>query len=286
MTRIVTIAKSLSNAIRAHNYPVLEAGNLSYPDGRYTVDFSPGRDRSSFTLKHQIEGAPLIVRLLKQKRAKYVCTVSSPISAYRRTHVSDKDTHGIQWDMEDLGEPPLFTPMILCTTSRRLELNQDRDGVHRLWHGAHISLQQGSRLALGHVIQLQSSIFNLLLFSKKDDLREGTFFVDADTEPFQFRVNLSSELHKFLQFAGAGQTRDHIMSHIVTACFALLQQHFATDNEEEGGWQTHRNLLALAEFLESRGLPHWSDSENFRPEQIATALYPLILPHEDDGDED
>ena len=33
MTRIVTAAQSLSNAIRAHNHPVLEPGNLSYPDG-------------------------------------------------------------------------------------------------------------------------------------------------------------------------------------------------------------------------------------------------------------
>ena len=286
MTQIVTVAQSLSNAIRSHNYPILEAGNLSYPDGRYTVDLSPGSDRTSFTLKHQIEGAPLIVRLLKEKRAKYVCTVSSPISAYRRAHVSDEAAHEIRWDMEDLGEPPLFTPMILCTASSNLVLKQDRDGVHSLWHGVRISLQQGSRLALGHVIQLRSSIFNLLLFSKKDDLREGTFFVEAETEPFLFRVNLSPELHKFLQFTSAGQTREHIMTHIVTACFALLQREFADDNEEEGGWQTHRNLLALAEFLENRGLPHWSDSENFHPEHVATALYPHILPREDDGDED
>ena len=286
MTQIITVAQSLSNAIRAHSYPVLEAGNLSYPDGRYTVDFSPGSDRSSFTLKHQIEGASLIVRLLKEKRAKYVCTVSSPISAYRWTHVSDEATHEIRWDMEDLGEPPLFTPMILCTASCKLTLNQGQDGVHSLWHGARISLQQGSRLALGHVIQLRSSIFNLLSFSKRDDFGEGTFFVDVETEPFQFRVNLSPDLHKFLQFTGTDPTRNNIITHIVTACFALLQRDFSTDNEEEGGWQTHRNLLALAEFLENRDLPHWSDSENFHPEKVATALYPHVLPREDDGDED
>ena len=285
MTRIITIASSLSNAIRAHNHPILEAGNLSYPEGRYTVDFSPGSDRSSFTLKHQIEGAPLIVRLLKQNQAKYVCTVSAPISAYRKTHVSDEDAHEIRWDVEDLGEPPLFTPMILCTTSRELDLSQDRDGVHSLWHGARVSLQQGSRLALGHVIQLRSSIFNMLSFWKREDLEEGTFFVDVDTEPFRFRVNLSPGLHKFLQFAGVEPARKNIITHIVTACFGLLQRDFSNDNEEEGGWQTHRNLLALAELLENRGLPHWADSENFHPEKVATALYPHILPREDDGDE-
>ena len=208
MTQIVTIAQSLSNAIRAHSHPVLEAGNLSYPDGRYTVDFIPGSDRASFTLKHHIEGAPLIVRLLKQKEAQYVCTVSSPISAYRETHVSNEAAHKIQWDMEDLGEPPLFTPMILCTASRRLNLSQDQDGVHSLWNGARVSLQQGSRLALGHVIQLRSSIFHLLSFQKKEDLQEGTFFVDAETEPFRFLVNLSPELHKFLKIVGGGPDQE------------------------------------------------------------------------------
>ena len=279
MTRIDTVAQSLANAIRAHSHPVLEPGNLSYPDGCYTVDFSPGSDHSSFTIKHQIEGAPLIVRLLGQKRAQYVCTVSSPISAYRRTHVSDEAAHEIRWDMEDLGEPPLFTPMIVCTAARKLNLSQDQDGVHSLWNGAHISLQRGSRLALGHVIQLRSSIFHLLSLRKKEDLREGTFFVDVETEPFRFHVNLSPDLHKFLKWSEADPTRNNIMTHIVTACFALLQRDFSYDNED-------RNLLALGEFLESKNLPHWSDSENFRPEKVATALYAHILPREDAGDEE
>ena len=204
MTRIVTAAQSLSNAIRAHNHPVLEPGNLSYPDGRYTVDFIPGSDRSSFTLTHQIEGAPLIVRLLEQKRAQYVCIVSSPISAYRKTHVSDKATHDIQWDMEALGEPPLFTPMILCTAARKLNLSQDQDGVHSLWNGAHISLQRGSRLALGHVIQLRSSIFHLLSFRKKDDLQEGTFFVDVETEPFPVPCEPQPRPAQVSQIVGCG----------------------------------------------------------------------------------
>ena len=278
MTRIVTAAQSLSNAIRAHNHPVLEPGNLSYPDGRYTVDFIPGSDRSSFTLKHQIEGAPLIVRLLEQKRAQYVCIVSSPISAYRKTHVSDEATHDIQWDMEALGEPPLFTPMILCTAARKLNLSQDQDGVHSLWKGAHIRLQRGSRLALGHVIQLRSSIFHLLSFRKKDDLQEGTFFVDVETEPFRFHVNLSPDLHKYLKLSGADPTRHNIITHIVTACFARLQQDFRDDYDD-------RNLLALAEFLESRSLPHWN-TEDFRPEKVATGLYAHVLPRKDAGDEE
>ena len=286
MTQVVSIAQWPSNAIRSHNHPVLEAGNLSYPDGRYAVDFSPGNDRSSFTLAHQIQSAPLVSRMLEEKRAQYACTVSSPISAYRRIHVSNEAEHEVRWDLEDLGEPPLFTPMILCVASEKLTLSQSQDGVHSIWNGARISLKKGSRLALGHVIQLRSSIFHLLSFRKKDELKDGTFFVDAETEPFQFLVNISPDLHKFLRFAGPDRTRENIMTHVVTACFALLQRDFS-DDDDESGWRTHRSLVALADFLDSKALPHWADSQNFRPEQVATALHAHTLPPEKDyGDED
>ena len=66
------------------------------------------------------------------------------------------------------------------------------------------------------------------------------------------------------------------MTHIVTACLARLQRD---DTEDDGGsgWRSHRNLVALADYLQHRGLDHWSD-EGFRPESVATAMYPLKLP--------
>ncbi len=283
MTQITTVSQAPSNAVRSHSHPVLEAGNLSFPNGQYVVDFKPGEDRSSFTLEHQIEGAALISRLLADKQAQYVCIVSSPISSYRRTHISDLAMHKVRWDTENLGESPLFTPMILCTASCELTISQKRDGVHSIWDGAHINFKKGSRLALGPVVRLQSSIIQLLSFRKDENLKNGTFFVDAETQPFRFLVNVSPDLHRFLHFEGEHQTRKNIMTHVVTACFALLQRDFAEDNEEEG-WRTHRNLLALADFLESKGLQCW-DAPEFRPEEVATTLYSHILPVENEEDE-
>ena len=74
------------------------------------------------------------------------------------------------------------------------------------------------------------------------------------------------------------------MTHIVTACLALLQRDFQEDSEEDGGWKSLRNLRAFAEFLERENLGHWSDEEFF-PEKVATKLYPHSLPEEFDGEE-
>lgn len=283
MSEIVTVAQSTSNAIRSHGFPVLEAGNISFPQGRYAVQFNPGNDQASFVVTHRIQGAPLISRLLGNHEARYVCAVSSPVSSYRRTHVSSQAEQRIQWDQNDLGEAPLFTPMIVSVTSRALQLSEEHDGVHRIWNGQLVRITKGSRLALGHVVQLRSSILQLLSLHADKDLAEGQFFVDAETEQgFQFRVSLHPKLHQFLQFEGTDGIRGHLMTHVVTACLALLQRDFHQDSDQDGGWASHRNLRAFADFLKSKGLPHWSE-DDFRPEQVATALYRHTLPNHPTG---
>ena len=285
MSEIVTLARASSNAIRSHSFPVLEAGNISFPNGRYTLEFEPGSDQTSFVLRHRIDGAPLISRLLDEGKARYVCAVSSPISSYRRTHVSRTASQRIEWDEQDLGEPPLFTPMIVSVESCSLLLKEQQDGVHGIWDEQVVNITTGSRLALGHVVQLRSSILQLLSLHANNDLGDGEFYVDAETEQgFQFRVSLNPDLHAFLQFAGKEGVRGHIMTHIVASCLALLQREFHEDSEDEGGWRSHRNLRAFEGFLKSRNLPHWSDDE-FRPEWVATKLYPHALPEKPEEEE-
>lgn len=285
MNEIITVAQSTSNAIRSHSFPVLEAGNISFPKGRYILNFEPSSDRASFVLKHRIVGAPLISRLLKEDQARYVCAVSSPISSYRITHESRTAFQTIGWKESDLGEPPLFTPMIVSVASFTLRLQEKWDGVHRIWNDQVVKIEKGNRLALGHVVQLRSSILQLLSLHATKDLEDGEFYVDAETEHgFQFRVNLNPRLHSFLQYASGDGIREHIMTHIVTACLALLKRDFGEDDEDEGGWRSHRNLRAFSDFLQDRDLPHWSDDE-FRPELVATKLYPHGLPTEPDGKE-
>lgn len=278
MSAFVIKAKTLSNWIGSHTYPVLEDGNLSFPRGEYFVDPTPGADGASLSLEHSISGAPLISRLLEEKVALYVCILSSPVSSYRRTYTSSEATHRVAWNREDLGEAPLFTPMILCRELRDIGLQSDRDGVHELWNGVTVKLERGFRLAIGPVIQLRSSILELLTLLPDSKLNNGCFEVGALTEgAFTFQVRLNPKLHRFLQYPGEDQAlRANIMTHVVSACFSLLRRDFADDDGEEG-WQSHRALQALAQHLEQKGIPCW-DEEGFHPEHAATALYPHRIP--------
>ena len=272
---VEAVATGPSNAIRAHEHPMLESGNLSFPEGRYRLDFLPGEDRSSYIITHKIEGAALITRLLEARQARYACIVSSPRSGYRRIHLSEAPEHEVRWNTDELGEPPLFTPAIVCWSPRKVKLSTKRDGVHPIWDKQMVALQRGSRLALGSVIQLQSSILQLLTIELLESLDEGRFWVEIESEPFRFRANVSSNLYKCLRYQG-GDMRHNIMTHIVSACLARLHRDYQ-EEDDESGWQTHRNLEAFADFLSDNGHRHWSDSK-FRPEEVATALYPLVLP--------
>ena len=270
-----------SNAVRAHDHPMLETGNLAFPEGRYVLDFRAGDDRSSYTITHHITGAPLITRLLDAGQASYACIVSSPLSSYRATHVSEEAQHEVSWDPDELGEPPMFTPVIVCSESQKITLDASRDGVHKIWNNQQITLHKGSRLALGSVIQLESSILHLLSLHEDASLKDGQFVVEPESEPFRFRVNVSSKLHQFLRY-GASEHRSNIMTHIVTACLARLQHEYAHD-DGDSGWESHRNLKAFADYLAQQGLGHWTD-DDFRPEKVATALYQLLLPESASSD--
>ena len=267
-----------SNAIRSDDHPILESGSLAFPHGRYTLDFKPGDDRSSCTLIHRIEHAPLITRLVEAGQAQYACVVSAPASSYRKTHRSAEARQAVAWSAGDLGEPPLFTPMVVCTETVELSLDSDADGLHRIWDRQEVTLHKGARLALGSVIHLETSISHLLSMRKDDKLPPGRFLVDVQTEPFLFIVKLSGDLHSFLQFDRSAH-RTNIMTHVVTACFSLLQRKFPAD-DGESGWKSHRNLVALAEHLKSNGLLDWTE-DDFRPEEAATALYRLVVPTPD-----
>ena len=278
MTEIITLASSETNTARLRTYPVLEAGNVSFPDGRYAVDFKPQKKRSSFLVRHDLQNAALVRRLVKDGAAKYCCTVSSPASSYRRMHLSHDAAQEIEWNADDMGEPPLFTPMVIAVEARTLELCSERDDVHPMWAGQRIAIEKGTRIAVGPVVRLQPTLVHLLRFTQDAERKNGTFRVDAESQPFQFVVALSVDMHQFLQYGKRDSVRGHIMTHIVTACLALLQRDFPMDEDHEGDdLHSDRNLDALADYLEQNDLPHWTDTEDFRPEEVATALYPHLL---------
>ena len=273
---IEVVAPKPSNAIRAHEHPILESGNLSFPKARYQLELIPGEDQSSFVITHRIEKATLITRLLELSKARYVCIVSSPRSGYRCTHVSNVPKHEIRWNINELGEPPLLTPAVVCwEPNQHLTLSTDQDDVHPIWDKQNINLKKGSRLALGNIIQLQSSFLHLLSIEPLDSLKEGQFRVEIESEPFRFRAKVNGKLYHYLSSHQGSETRSNIMTHIVSACLSRLQLDYREDKDDEDfGWKTHRNLKAFSDFLKENGHKDWED-QDFRPEEVATALYPL-----------
>ena len=278
---IEVVVPAPTNSVRSHDHPILESGSLSFPEGRYVLEFVPGHDCSSYVITHRIEGAALIQRLVEAGKAGFVCVVSSPKSSYRRTHVSAFPRQDVSWNGDDLGEGPLFTPMVVCSDEHEIILDSKRDGVHAIWDGQRVGFHKGSRLALGRVVHLvESSITHLLSLDEAKDLPDGRFAVDVETEPFRFRVKVAANLHRFLRHR-VDENYVNIMTHIVTACLARLQREYPNE-DGDSGWTSHRNLKAFADELEKKGVKHWTD-DDFRPEEAATALYPHVLPKSSQG---
>ena len=63
---LVTEAAASTNTIGAHAHPVLEEGNLSFPRGRYVIDFVDGGDGPSFELIPGLRAPGLISGTLER----------------------------------------------------------------------------------------------------------------------------------------------------------------------------------------------------------------------------
>lgn len=274
MDEVVTEASAPNSAVRGHAFPTLESGNTSFPEGRYIVGFEGGADDCSFKVQHRIEGAALISHVIEEGLAEFVCTVASPISSYRVSHRSKSSVQEIRWDSSDLGEPPMFTPMVVVAEPFTRTMDRQRDGVHELWHGREVTFERGMRLALSDVVLMRSSVLSMLLFERDPSLSDGEFRVEGeDREGFRFRARLAPDLHGFLKYDSEDTRRGHILTHVASACFGVLKADWGRDDEEDGGWRSYRGLQAIAELLEDHDLPHWSD-DDFSPELAATRLYP------------
>ena len=267
---------------RALPWPLLEAGNDSFPNGEYTVTCENKETGQSFTLRHQVRGAPLIERWLDEDKVEYVCTVAAPRSMYRKLHKSGAPEQVIAWEQHDLGDFPMFTPMLVARDFIAHTAVAESDGLNPLWNRRELILPQGARIAVGPTFKFQSGIEGILEFVEDKDLSDGQFKIIASNDDgFKFKVHLAANLHRHLKFHRNDLAGNNIMVHIVSAALSLLRKDYKDDNEEEGGWKSFPNLKGLADLLQERGIPHWGADNGFEPEYVATQLYPHQLPEGD-----
>ncbi len=277
-------------AVRSLPHPAIEDGNFSFPDGKYQVTTQlPGNTGDRVILHHQLTGAPFIERLLKMGEARFACLVSVSKTGYRKLHIA-AETEARQevcWDLAVVGEPPRLGPLVLYLGTGLKHRFTEQDGVAPLWRGRDIDLPRGVRLARGRYRRPAASIANLLTVRRNEELPAGSFTVADNTNAgFYFSLAAAADIFQFLQNPQDNSAlRSSILTHAVSQCFNILQRNYSASEEDDGadgGWEQHTNLVALAGWLQGKGMPHWSDND-FDAIETATRLYPIRVPaHKDE----
>lgn len=256
---------------RAFPWPVLEAGNESFPNGSYAISCEDKELGKSFILRHEVQGAPLIERWMRERKLLFICSVAAPASMYRAIHKSDEPERLIEWRQEDLGEYPMFTPMIVAGAEIQHTVNAAQDGLNKIWDSKPLSIPKGARIAIGSVFKFKTGISGMLDLTLDDALPSGAFYVkESAQDGFKFKVHLAKDLFDHLRYA-RDITSENIMSHIVSSALSILQKDYS--EEGEGGWNSYPNLESLANWLESQNIRHWAD-DDFRPDEVTTKIYP------------
>lgn len=277
VTRLSVRTSDPGAASRAFRWPVLEAGNGSFDAGVYSVYCEDNERGRSIFLSHEVNEAALIDRWQQEQKLLFVCTVASPRSMYRALHKSFGPKQSIEWRQEDLGDFPTFTPMIVTRCEVRHVTDAAADGLNPIWDGKELTLPKGARVAVGPTFRFRSGISGLLDFRLDEKLRDGRFRIEPSSDDgFKLMVYLATDLHRYLQFERQAPAGMNVMVHVVSAALNRLREDYNSDDGEEG-WQSFPNLVGLADMLQQKGLPHWTDDE-FRSEEVATALHPHKLP--------
>ena len=284
-------------------HPAIEDGNRSFPQGDYWVRREPsGNSDTGVILHHKLEGAPFIQKLIEEGKAKFACLVSVPKTGYRKLDISENSEQKISWNSDIVGEPPWLGPCILYV-GEDLEGGTwaQGDGVAESWLNQGIYIPKGARLAKGRYLRPSSEIGHTnMLHAKKDGtMKSGTFKVEPNSnDGFSFSLIASTDIYEFIHAPrGNLALRNSILTHAVSACFHILKTDYDAPveddenngNEESGEgsnnqWKQFSNLVALSEWLENKGVLHWSDY-GFDAVEVATKLYPIGIPDPDEGDE-
>lgn len=262
------------------NIPILQNDSADYIDGNiyHTRVLLSDTSQNAFSVRHEISGNNLVRELLLKNRAQFAAEACAPASTYRQIFV--EDSVGVTSLVQEVSVPdelivsPLYVrPLVISDTSISQEITLDLShGVHEMWHGVTIAIDQASILALGE-FETGVGIHSLLKTVESKDLKEGTYYVRLNTSNgFFFEMNLPPQLFSSMRNPGNHEHRNTLLTAGLASGFHQLKNDYA-DPEE---WQQHVVLLALHKELRARNLPTWEDS-NFEPDEIASSLKHIEL---------
>lgn len=280
----------MSSAAIIHTlpYPALEAGNLSYPDGKYEAAIKMGDDGRSVKITHKITNAPFLESLITEGTAQFGCYLSVPKVGVRQLHLCQPKKHGqeMKWEDEINAEAPKLRPVLLYTGNERKHSLTKKDGVAEIWQGKEISLPEGAKLARGDFLTINSTEYALLRPRLNEEYEPGTFNVKPDTEGgFYFAVDAAPDIFSLLQLKQDPSLRQAILAAVVGQCFAILQKDYSED--DDNSIEDFPNLKVLRQKLQNELDCDWND-EGFDPLLAATRLYPVSIssPHDQEEEEE
>ena len=287
---------SARNNIKAHEYPAIVDGNLSFCNAVYRIEHKKfeGEEgilgRAGMILEHHLENAGLVAELVRSEDACYACAISSPKSGHREFHMSTTGyQQELQWDIENYGEPPCFTPMVVARDDiSEIRLSSEKHNVHDVWNEAVVKFPKGARLAEHTPFRLiAQGISGMVEFVLDKEIQTpGTLkAIPAPGQNFLFKVHCHKDLFTWVQGVSRNSlASENISPLVVAACLAILKNEYSSDDsDEDGGWKTYNSLWELKDFLEQRNCGHWSD-DDFDPLEAATKLYSYQWPSESDTD--
>jgi hypothetical protein len=272
-----------SPIVHALPYPVLEAGNLSFPEGNYEPIVKMCEDGCSVEITHQISGAPFIEKLIDKGLVEYCCLFSVPKSGIRRLYKTEV-TGKIEWVDTIVGESPKLRPILIYTGEDKKIKFTKECGVAELWLGKTITLPKGARLARGKFLNVNSSECQFLRFAKIPELPRGTFNVEANTEDgFYFMVKSSPDVFHFVQRPEMESAlRSGLLTAVVAQCFSILKIDY--NESDDNSIESFPNLKILSSKLMAEYGYDWNDEE-FDPMLAATNLYPFQVPYSVEEDD-
>ena len=271
-----------SPIVYALPYPVLEAGNLSFPDGIYDPKIEMGQDGYSAKIEHHISGAPFIDKLIEEGVVGFYCLLSVPKASVRRLDETSQIGE-ITWEKDIVSEPPKLRPILVYTGEDKEYTFTEKCGVAELWQGKTINLPKGARLARGSFLNVDSSECSFLRLNKSENYSRGTIDVEASEENgFSFVITAAPDIYKFVRSGGNDPLRLAILTAVVARCFSILKKHYK-ENQTDGN-DNFSNLKLLSAKLKKEYDCDWND-ENFDPMLAATKLYPFQTQNENLDDE-
>ena len=268
------------------SFPMLVRDRLDYREGAYDVAVTRAPQGAGMVIRHRVSGRNLVADLLKRSEAGFAVEVSAPYATYREIRRSDaagevEAVQAVSWDPQGVVPPVYFRPMVIATVAQpaNIVLNGEH-GVHEVWQGVEVEVAPGGILAADQFWRASSTWESLIRLTPHDGLSAGVYWVEACTgDGFHFKVRMHPTL--FEKMVNPGDAHDHCRS-ILTGCLSRGLEIVRAEYSEDERWRDFPVLCGLHDQLTEHGLRTWED-ENFRPDEVATELRPIVFGAEEDG---